>query len=119
MLEQGNHSWVSKNMESISTELRTIAEGSEVHILHTVPIDPNSTSGLNGTLDGTSSTSTNMVPKTPSKSTGGGGGNKVRGMSIGLQFRQSLQKLNAELSRCDPHYIRCVHINQIPCNVFI
>jgi len=43
----------------------------------------------------------------------------IRGISVGSQFRASLQNLVADLERTEPHYIRCVkpNLHKTPSNM--
>lgn len=80
--------FVEKNMETLSTELRSL--------------------GYDSTID--------LVQSVFSCGAVGGGGpspkrSSIRGVSVGSQFRSSLQILVSDLERTQPHYIRCIKPN--------
>jgi myosin heavy subunit len=86
--------FVEKNMETLSNELRELGEKSTDPIAKKV-YSYSSTGGDSGmvSLSGTTTRSS------------------IRGVSVGSQFRTSLQALVAELEKTQPHYIRCIKPN--------
>lgn len=77
--------FVEKNMETLSNELRELGEESTNSLSKRVYSFGN---------EGTS-----------------GQRSSIRGVSVGAQFRSSLQSLVADLERTQPHYIRCIKPN--------
>jgi myosin heavy subunit len=80
--------FVEKNMETLSTELRALGYDSSISLAKQVFAC--STGGDRG-----------ASPKRSS----------IRGISVGSQFRTSLQLLVSDLERTQPHYIRCIKPN--------
>jgi myosin heavy subunit len=85
--------FVEKNMETLSNELRELGEKSTEPIAKRVY----------------SYCSTSEVG--PSTSIGTTTRSSIRGVSVGSQFRTSLQSLVADLEKTQPHYIRCIKPN--------
>lgn len=80
--------FVEKNMETLSNELRELGEKS-TNIISKKVYSCSSCEGL---------------PTTSTRS-------YIRGVSVGSQFRASLQCLVSDLERTQPHYIRCIKPN--------
>jgi myosin heavy subunit len=83
-------SFVEKNMETMSNELRELGERSTNAVAKKVYAS-------NGNVEGSPSTAVRS---------------SIRGVSVGSQFRTSLQSLVYDLERTQPHYIRCIKPNQ-------
>ena len=79
--------FVEKNMETLSNELREL--------------------GVNSTLNLTKA----VFECGQSESNGSSNRSSIRGVSVGAQFRSSLQELVSDLDRTQPHYIRCIKPN--------
>lgn len=79
--------FVEKNMETLSNELRELGERSTKPISKKVY-------------------SCSSVPEGPTSTR-----SSIRGVSVGSQFRTSLQSLVSDLERTQPHYIRCIKPN--------
>jgi myosin heavy subunit len=86
--------FVEKNMDTMSNELRELGEKSTNEIAKRVYSYCSNADG--GGLPIATSTSTRS---------------SIRGVSVGAQFRTSLQSLVADLERTQPHYIRCIKPN--------
>jgi myosin heavy subunit len=84
---------VEKNVETLSNELKALANSSSIEQARDILL-------------------TSLKNQTPTESSGGGSRRSmIRGVSVGSQFRSSLQALVADLERTQPHYIRCVKPN--------
>jgi myosin heavy subunit len=79
--------FVEKNMETLSNEIRDLGEDSTDSLLQEVY------------------TSRNVGQMNQSMRS------SIRGVSVGSQFRTSLQSLVADLESTQPHYIRCIKPN--------
>jgi myosin heavy subunit len=79
--------FVEKNMETLSTELREI--------------------GINSKLE----LSRDVFACGQAENNTSSGRSSIRGISVGAQFRSSLQELVGDLDRTQPHYIRCIKPN--------
>lgn len=84
--------FVEKNMETLSNELRDLGESSTVEIAKAVY------SCVSNVQDSTSA----AVAARRSA---------IRGVSVGCQFKSSLQSLVNDLEETQPHYIRCIKPN--------
>lgn len=84
--------FVEKNMETLSNELRDLGESATVEISRAVY------SCVSNVQDNTSAA-------------GVGRRSALRGVSVGSQFKSSLQSLVNDLEETQPHYIRCVKPN--------
>jgi len=83
--------FVEKNMESLSTELKGLGGDSTIDLVQSIfSCSSCAGGGSNGI--------------TSSRST-------IRGVSVGSQFRTSLQLLVSDLEKTQPHYIRCIKPN--------
>ena len=82
--------FVDKNMETLSNELKSLLGEKS-----TLPLSKK-VYASNGSLDDSMSSSQRS---------------SIRGVSVGSQFRSSLQSLVADLEQTQPHYIRCVKPN--------
>lgn len=80
--------FVEKNMETLSTELKALGGDSSIPLVSTIF----ACSAIGG--------------GTPTSSR-----SSIRGVSVGSQFRTSLQVLVSDLERTQPHYIRCIKPN--------
>ena len=80
--------FVEKNMDTLSNELKELGENSSLPIPKLVY------------------TSSNAEQSTPLRSS-------IRGVSVGSQFRSSLQELVSDLDHTQPHYIRCIKPNLV------
>ncbi|KAL7556939.1 hypothetical protein ACA910_005291 [Epithemia clementina (nom. ined.)] len=78
--------FVEKNMDTLSNELKELGENSTLSIPRSVYM------------------SSTQDQSTPLRSS-------IRGISVGSQFRSSLQELVGDLDRTQPHYIRCIKPN--------
>ena len=78
-------------METLSNELKDLGGSSSIPLTHSI-----FTSGSNEA----------EVPSSVA-----GRRSAIRGVSVGSQFRSSLQALVADLERTHPHYIRCIKPN--------
>ena len=89
--------FVEKNMESLSNELKELAEGSSLSLVRVV----------------FSSVQDENISSSSLRSS-------LRGQSVGSQFRASLQSLVNDLDETQPHYIRCIkpNLSKAP-NVFL
>lgn len=81
--------FVEKNMETMSNELRELGE--------------KSTKSLITRVYSCSNIGDNVSPASTRSS--------IRGVSVGCQFRTSLQALVTDIERTQPHYIRCIKPN--------
>ncbi|CAB9513362.1 Unconventional myosin [Seminavis robusta] len=81
--------FVEKNMETLSNELRSVGYDSTISLVS----DVFASGGVGG-----------VTGPSPKRST-------IRGVSVGSQFRASLQILVADLEKTQPHYIRCIKPN--------
>jgi myosin heavy subunit len=86
--------FVEKNMETLSNELRELGEKSTDPIAKKVY--SYSCGGSDNGVTSPAGTATRS---------------SIRGVSVGSQFRTSLQALVAELEKTQPHYIRCIKPN--------
>jgi myosin heavy subunit len=85
--------FVEKNMETLSNELRELGDESTMFLSQSVYSC--------GQVDNGSSQQQRS---------------SIRGVSVGSQFRTSLQSLVSDLDRTQPHYIRCIkpNLNKAP-----
>jgi len=83
--------FVEKNMETLSNELKSLGERSSLSLSKTV-YSSSSSSSIDDSMSSSARSS-------------------IRGVSVGSQFRTSLQSLVADLEQTQPHYIRCVKPN--------
>ena len=52
----------------------------------------------------------------PEEKDGGGGGSRNRKRSVGIEFRNALSVLMADLKATEPHYVRCIKPNELKSN---
>ena len=83
--------FVEKNMDTLSNELRELGDDSKLSL-------PQSVYSC-GSMSACNMSSASL------------GRSSIRGVSVGTQFRTSLQALVADLERTQPHYIRCIKPN--------
>lgn len=82
--------FVDKNMESLSNELKDLGVTSTIPLAAEIFASSSNADTPNG---------------------GAGRRSAIRGVSIGSQFKSSLQSLVSDLDKTQPHYIRCVKPN--------
>ena len=96
--------FVSKNIETLSNQLKDLGGTSSSRLLREI-------FNLGGSADDANAGPTNNATETPSN--GSSRRSTIRGVSIGSQFRSSLQQLVSELEQTMPHYVRCIKPNLI------
>jgi len=88
--------FVEKNVETLSTELKSLLPASQIDEIREIFMPAPS------------------ISKAPVAAvTPGRRGGNIRGISVASQFKTSLQELMSDLEKTTPHYIRCVKPNLI------
>jgi len=95
--------FVSKNMDTLSNELKDLGRTSCSTLVKSIYTSSSSSSdaeegGSSSTTSGNTTTTTAVR-------------SSIRGVSVGSQFRASLQTLMNDLEQTQPHYIRCIKPN--------
>ena len=94
-----NGTWVSSNVETLTNELKSLGNQSSLQLVREVFAH-----GLSNSSSGDGKPMAIASNKKQQRSL-------IRGVSIGSQFKSSLNSLVQKLNQMEPHYVRCIKPN--------